>query len=139
MRFSYHVALFIGALVTLLSGGCSTYTPPSTSDESAATIKIVSQRFMRFVYIREIDGEKTSSVPSLGLARGPSEIKVSAGRHTFLIEEVSGSTRWWTKLWLEVEPKATYLLNTENKGLTFKAWFLDSRSGAIVGGTLPLD
>ena len=125
--------------LSLFLGGCTTYTPPSPADESAATIQIVSERFMHHVYILEIDGARTSALPPIGLVSGPSEIKVSPGRHTFLVEGASGSTAWRTKLWLDVEVKRTYYLRSENKGYSFRAWFQESGKVDPVGGALPID
>lgn len=129
--------LFI-VFVGLFFAGCATYVPPVSGDKSAS-IQIVRERFMHRVHILEIDGAKTSTFPPTGLLSGPTEMKVSPGRHTFLIRGSSGATFWTMKLWLEVEADRVYHLRSENKGYDFKAWFEESGKVGTVGGALPID
>ena len=94
---------------------------------------------MHRVHILEVDGVRTSALPPVGLLSGPTEMKVSPGRHTFLIQGSSGGTIWHMKLWLEPEADHVYYLRTENKGYDFKAWFEESGKVEPVGGALSID
>jgi hypothetical protein len=138
MRIVSRTSSLLISLLSLTFAGCVTYTPPAAGEKNAS-IQIVSERFMHRVYILEIDGAKTSTLPPTGLLSGPTEMKVSPGRHTFLVQGNSGGTIWTMKLWLEAEADQVYYLRSENKGHDFKAWFEESGKTGTVGGALPID
>src|SRR4051812_36645179 len=92
--------LFIAAMLLILFAGCTTYVPPSPTDGTAATIHVVQEGLMHASHIAEIDGTRTSALPPIEIISRPSEIKVTPGRHTFLVEARSGGTIWRMKLWL---------------------------------------
>jgi hypothetical protein len=138
MSFLFRSRVLLTIFVGVFVAGCATYVPPLVGEKSA-TIQIVQERFMHRVHIVEIDGAKTSSLPPTALLSGPSEMKISPGRHTFLIQGSSGAMSWNMKLWLEAEADHTYYLRSENKGYDFKAWFEESGKVGPVGGALPID
>ena len=137
MKIRFSVLSLFATILCVAFSDCASNASPA-ADTQSVSIKIVQERFMHHVYIVEIDGAKTSNVPLTRLISGPKEVKVSPGRHTFLVES-NGAFIWRMKLWLDAEPNITYYLRSENKGRSFKAWFQQSGEPGEVGGSLPID